>query len=366
MPELSAPVVLIIFNRPHLVRQVWETIRAARPRRLFVVADGPRSDRPEDAALCAACRAIVAQVDWPCEVEHNYAERNLNCGLRVATGLDWVFSQVEEAIVLEDDILPDPSFFGFCQALLERYRSDEQCMGIGGYNVLGEWRRADGSYFFHRHPMTWGWATWARAWRSFDYHLERYRTWNVHERLMAHLGDPEMAAYYWDLFQHLKPALTDAWDTQWVLICYVLGGRWISPTINLVTNVGFDGDATHTGMAHDLRGLIRRGGALWPLNAPAQPGQDAVVDEGFDRWAFLLQTLNSYREMRRLSVWLRALDTNPDLAMPGVFRGGRSTLAPLRNPAELLTVLDYVTPFLADNPRLHRMKADLAALAARP
>jgi hypothetical protein len=365
MPELSTPVVLIIFNRPHLVRQVWETIRAARPSRLFVVADGPRPDRPEDVALCAACRAIVAQVDWPCQVERNYAVSNLNCGLRVATGLDWVFAQVEEAIVLEDDILPDPSFFGFCQDLLARYRHDEQCMGIGGYNVLGEWRRAECSYFFHRHPVTWGWATWARAWRSFDYDLERYRAWNVHERLMAHLSDPEMAAYYWDLFQHLRPAVTDAWDTQWALICAVLGGRWISPTVNLVTNVGFDRDATHTGMAHDLRGLIRRGSAWGPLNAPAQQGQGAV-DEGFDRWAFLLRTLNSYRDMRRLGVWQRALDANPDLAMPGIFRGGRSTLAPLRNPAELLAVLDYVTAFLADNPRLHRMKADLQALAARP
>lgn len=365
MPELSTPVVLIIFNRPHVVRQVWATIRAARPNRLFVVADGPRPDRPEDAALCAESRAIVAQVDWPCQVERNYAEHNLNCGLRVATGLDWVFAQVEEAIVLEDDILPDPSFFGFCQALLARYRSDEQCMGIGGYNVLGEWRRAEGSYFFHRHPVTWGWATWARAWRSFDYHLERYRAWNVHERLLAHLSDPEMMAYTWDLFQHLKPALTDAWDTQWALICTLLGGRWISPTVNLVTNVGFDPDATHTGMAHDLRGLIRRGSAQWPLTAAEQQGRGAV-DENFDRWAFLLQNLNSYRDMRRLSVWQRALDANPHLAMPGIFRGGRTTLAPLRNPAELLAVLDYVAPFMADNPRLHRMKADLAALAARP
>lgn len=363
MSELNTPVVLIIFNRPQLVRQVWATIHAARPNRLFVVADGPRTEHPEDAALCAECRAIVADVDWPCQVERNYADNNLNCGLRVATGLDWVFTQTNEAIVLEDDILPDPSFFGFCQTLLARYRNDAQCMGIGGYNVLGEWRRAECSYFFHRHPITWGWATWARAWRWFDYHLDRYRPWDVQERLLAHLSDATRAADSWDLFQHFKPALTDAWDTQWSLICYILGGRWISPTVNLVTNVGFGGDATHTGMSHDLRGLIRRGSVQELLVAPEQQGCD-VVDEGFDAWVYLLQTLNSYRDLRRLSVWQRALEANPELAMPGIFRGGRATLAPLRNPAELLAVLDYVTPFMAVNPRLERMKAELAALAA--
>lgn len=127
--HLNTSVVLIIFNRPQLVRQVWATIRAARPHRLFVVADGPRTEHPEDAALCAECRAIVADVDWPCQVERNYADNNLNCGLRVATGLDWVFAQTDEAIVLEDDILPDPSFFGFCQTLLDRYRNERKRLG---------------------------------------------------------------------------------------------------------------------------------------------------------------------------------------------------------------------------------------------
>ncbi len=362
---LTTPVVLIIFNRPELVQQVWQVLRTVRPSRLFIIADGPRLDHPEDVALCAACRAIVEQVDWPCQVKREYAAQNVTCGMRVATGLDWVFAQVEEAIILEDDILPDPSFFDFCQTLLVRYRNDEQTLGIGGYNLLGSWRAHEGSYFFHRHPVTWGWATWRRAWNCFDYSLDRYRTWNVQERLRASLSNAAIADYYWDLFQHFNPLLTDAWDIQWTLICHLLRMRWISPSINLVTNLGFEPNATHTAMADDLRGLIKRGRIALPLCTPGDSTFEQI-DEQFDDWVFRLQTLNSYRDIRRVHLWQRALETNPDLGMPGVFRGGRPMLAPLGKPAELLTILDYVTPLMTDNPRLHRMKADLAALVAHP
>jgi hypothetical protein len=365
MSDLQTPVLLIIFNRPDLVQQVFAVLRHMRPSHLFIAADGPRLTHPEDAALCAQCRAIVDQVDWPCQVERNYAETNLTCGRRVATAIDWLFTQVEEAIILEDDILPDPSFFAFCQTLLDRYRDDESTMGIGGYNHLGEWRKDEGSYFFHRHPITWGWATWKRAWACFDFNLTRYRSWNVHEKLVASTADPEMAEYQWQVFQYLDTDTTTAWDIQWSLICTLLGRRWISPAVNLVTNVGFNSRATHTTLDDDLRRYLRRGRISLPFIDPP-PKQEIDIDTQFDRWVFLLQTVNSYRNLRALRVWQRAIDANPDLAMPGILGGGRPILAPLRQPAELLALLDYVTPLMTDNPRLHSLRAEVAAMAVQP
>src|SRR5712692_5523584 len=145
---LTTPVALIIFNRPETTARVFAEIAKARPSRLLLVADGPRLDHPEDVEKCTATRAIVEQVDWPCEVLTNFSEANLGCKMRPVSGINWVFENVEEAIILEDDCLPHPSFFPFCQELLERYRDDQRVMMIGGTNLLGEWRTGAQNYFF--------------------------------------------------------------------------------------------------------------------------------------------------------------------------------------------------------------------------
>lgn len=362
---LHTPIALIIFNRPDLVHQVWESIRAARPRRLFVVADGPRANHPEDAAPCAACRAIVEQVDWPCQVERNYAEANLGCAQRVVTGLDWVFEQVDEAIILEDDILPEPDFFPYCQALLEHYRNEEQIFGIGGYNALGEWPASGSSYVVHRLPAIWGWATWRRAWQQYDFLLTRYQGLNVYERLTAHLPDAEQVAYRWLLYNAFTERQSISWDIQLSLICCLVGGLWISPGTNLITNIGFDERATHTQMMDDLRSHTRVGASPLPLAHPDGP-LSTVIDDQFDRWVFLLEALNTYRDLKALWAWQRAMARRPKLAIPGIPAGWVPSLAPLQHPAELLTVLEHVTPFIADNPRVRRMRADLSALVALP
>jgi hypothetical protein len=367
MPELPTPVVLIIFNRPHLVRQVWETIRAARPSQLFVVADGPRPDRPEDAVLCAESRAIVAQVDWPCQVERNYAGMNLGCDPCIVQGITWAFTQVEEAIILEDDILPDPSFFPFCQDLLTRFRDDGRVMGIGGFNFLGQWQGQAGGYHLHRRITTWGWATWRKAWRHFECGLDWERTADAKKNLAAHLPDSQQADYQSQIFDIYAEQPSMGWDTLYGLICNLADGLWLSPSINLITNLGFGSSATHTKYPDDLRRFVQRSNipVLRHSNAPMLRETPTINDQ-FDRWLFLLEVLNTYRHPRGLHLWYRVMAADPDIAMPEVPGGGRAFLAPLQNPAELLTILDYVTPFMADNPRLHRMKADLAALAARP
>jgi hypothetical protein len=161
--HVNTPIAFFIFNRPDTTARVFEAIRQAQPSKLLVVADGPRSTRPGEAEKCAATRAIIDQVDWECEVLTNYSDVNLGCRHRVSSGLDWVFEQVEEAIILEDDCLPHPTFFRFCEELLEWYRHDHRIVAISGDNFQNGHQSGEFSYYFSRYVHIWGWATWRRG-----------------------------------------------------------------------------------------------------------------------------------------------------------------------------------------------------------
>ncbi len=170
--SLETPVAFIIFKRHDLTERVFQAIREAKPKKLLVIADGPRF--PEEAAKCQKTRDIIQQVDWDCEVLKNYSEVNLGCRQRISSGLDWVFSQVEEAIILEDDCVPAPSFFSFCQTLLDYYRDDNRIMVISGDNFQDGQSRTDYSYYFSRYNHCWGWATWHRAWQYWDFNKNKW------------------------------------------------------------------------------------------------------------------------------------------------------------------------------------------------
>ena len=146
--KLTTPVAFIIFNRPDTTRIVFEEIKKAKPEKLLIIADGPRNNKPGEKERCAETRAIVENIDWECEVLRNYSDKNMGCKNRVASGLNWVFENVEEAIILEDDCLPDQSFFRYCQELLEKYRDDKRIMLIAGDNMLFENNKQKYSYYF--------------------------------------------------------------------------------------------------------------------------------------------------------------------------------------------------------------------------
>ena len=170
---LDTPVVLVIFNRPDFTEVVFRAIAQARPKRLFVLADGPRN--PEEAALCAETRAVI-KVDWPCDLTMDVSEVNLGCRYRCAGGFDMVFAETETAIILDDDCVPDPTFFRFCEEMLDRYRDDERVMSITGSNYLGRWRRGwrSPSYHFSYFGSPWGWASWRRAWNHYDVTMQAW------------------------------------------------------------------------------------------------------------------------------------------------------------------------------------------------
>jgi len=187
---------------------------------LLVIADGPRADQPGEADNCLAARKVVEKVDWDCEVLTNYSEVNLGCGLRPASGIDWVFQNVEEAIILEDDCLPHPTFFQFCDELIDRYRDDERVMMISGDNFQEGKKRTSHSYYFSRYAHTWGWATWQRAWRFYDFDLKLWPELRETNWLLDTLGHEEPAAYWRATFDSLSNT-SDVWDYQWTFACWI-------------------------------------------------------------------------------------------------------------------------------------------------
>jgi hypothetical protein len=275
---VQTPVTFLVFNRPELTAQVFARIRAARPAKLLVVCDGPRAHRPDDAEKVAAVRRVIDEgVDWPCEVLRDFAPQNLGCRQRIASGLTWAFEQVAESIILEDDCLPDPSFFPFAEAMLARFRDDPRVLHVSGNNLTAPHRRHAASYWFSRHPWIWGWATWRRAWAQYDADM---RTWDARRAALdASFASARERAFWTAAFEDARRDLTKAgtWDFPWVYTCRSLGGVSVFPRENLIENLGFGGDSTHT--APDMLRLRLPTRALGSLTHPASMTVDRYGDD---------------------------------------------------------------------------------------
>jgi hypothetical protein len=243
---MQTPVAFIIFNRPDTTARVFEAIRQAKPPLLLVIADGARSSKPDEADKCAATRAIIDRVDWDCEVRTNYSDVNLGCGKRVSSGLDWVFQEVEEAIILEDDCLPHPTFFQFCEEMLEYYRDDTRVMAISGNNFQRGTKYGDDSYYFSRYNHVWGWASWRRAWEKYDFTMSQWPQIRDGNWLNSVLENRELCRYWTVEFEKTHRGDVDTWDYQWTFACWLQNSLTILPQVNLISNIGFNPDATHT------------------------------------------------------------------------------------------------------------------------
>jgi len=247
---MKTPVVFIIFNRPKEAQRVFDTIRTARPEKLLVISDGPRHDR--DRISCAETKKIIDAVDWPCDVVTHYSEKNVGCRKTLSEGLIWAFNQVDRAIVLEADCLPDASAYRFFEEMLDRYSNDEQVMHIGGNFFqhrnpkFSNSPASCSSYYFSNIPHIWGWATWSRAWKHYDPNLIKWPEIKADGTMRKILTNPAVYEYWetiWDQYYDMK---IDSWDGQWTFACLLNKGLSITPTKNLVTNIGFGPDAIHT------------------------------------------------------------------------------------------------------------------------
>jgi hypothetical protein len=239
---LDVPVLLIVYRRPDLTSRALDAIATARPRLLFVAADGAASDGERSA--CAAVRAAATRVTWPCQVYTDFSSTNLGCSARVTSAIDWMFEHADRGIVLEDDCVAAPDFFSFCETLLERYRDDTRVMHISG-EMYHQASRGDASYYFSKYALTWGWATWKRAWERCDRDLATWPAFRDSPEA-ASLFDTEDERRYWTAtFQQRHDGQITEWDYAWWYSC-MTEGLSIHPTVNLVSNVGSGPAAHHT------------------------------------------------------------------------------------------------------------------------
>lgn len=297
------PVALVIFNRPECVRRVIDALRPARPERLFVVADGPRAEVPGEANACAAARAAVEHgIDWPCDVRSNAANENLGCARRVASGLDWVFAEVEEAIVLEDDCVPEERFFPFCRELLERWRETPRVAAIGGSNFQRTDVTNGAGYYFSRYPHVWGWATWRRAWRGYDPAMSEWPAAKREGWPRAYFGSAREAAFWTGVLDRVHAGEIDSWAYRWAFAVWRRDWLAALPAARLVTNIGFDAAATHT--RETPAGMDgRKREQRWPLRHDGRVEREKAAD----RYTFEhhFHPTIPVRVRRKFGRWLR-------------------------------------------------------------
>lgn len=305
MTQYEVPIAFFVFNRPDTTARVFEEIRRLKPLKLLVVADGPRANRPGESEKCVLVRGIVEQVDWPCEVLNNYAEINMGCKRRVSSGLDWVFEQVEEAVILEDDCLPHTTFFTFCQELLRKYREDDRVMMISGDNFQFGHRRTLYSYYFSSYPHIWGWASWRRAWRFYDVEMSLWPE-IISGGWLKDIYPRKCVERFWcNKFSDTYNGQIDTWDHQLTFAIAVNNGLCIVPDRNLVSNIGFSADATHTGKWSSLAEIPVES-MEFPLHHPPYVTRDAIADKRTENKQFSSQT-SLIRFLRRLGGIFNAL-----------------------------------------------------------
>lgn len=282
---LTTPVVLLVFNRPEHTRRLLAALRVAQPAHVFIVADGPRPEVADDAARCAEVRALCeSEMVWPAEVQRDFAKENLGLRRRVSSGLDWVFTQAEEAIILEDDCIPHPSFFPFCAELLARYREDERVGVVTGDNFQPQPFVCEASYYFSKYPHCWGWATWRRAWRHFDNRMALWPELRDSDWLGGLFANPSDQSHWRTLFDSAHAGTLNSWAFPWVFACWAHTQLTATPQVNLVQNIGFGAGATHTVAA--LSPTAESAGLDFPLTHPVRVGIHQPADEHVQRHHF--------------------------------------------------------------------------------
>lgn len=299
---VRAPIALFAFNRPETTARVFDAVRAARPSRLFLVCDGPRADREGERVRCAEVRRLLEGVDWPCAVERHYSDANLGCRMRISSGIAWVFSLTEEAIFLEDDTLPDASFFSYCDELLERYRDDERVLSISGYCPHGESPIDRESYWFSAYPRIWGWAGWRRTWTAYDAQMTSWPAFKASKAWRGRSAVEREAFGGW--FDAVYAGTSDTWDAQFVLLGLQQSALTAIPRQNLMTNLGFGPDATHT-KAMPLFAPGRVWSARFPLVHPRRVQRNARFDDEILRAEHAIRGMALTRATRRIlrQVW---------------------------------------------------------------
>jgi hypothetical protein len=265
----NTPILFLVFNRPDVTRKVFKKIRQIKPKYLYIAADGPRKDNEGDADKCLLTRQIATAIDWDCEYKTLFQKSNLGCGKAVSNAISWFFDNVEQGIILEDDCLPSNSFFPFCQELLDKFKHNEKILLISGFNRLSDFSYDNHSYLFSKSAGIWGWATWKRAWGIYNFNVPEWQDENIKFKVLNTLPDDNSRIdmkYHLDLIGSDLPQVS--WDYQWWFYRQLYDGLGIVPAQNLISNIGFGADATHTLDSNSDITKLKRNEIKFPLNHP--------------------------------------------------------------------------------------------------
>ena len=277
----NTPILYIIFNRLDTVKQTFPKIKEQKPKQLFIAADGPRVDRVGEFNKCKEVREwVLNQIDWECDLHTLFRDENLGCGKGPAEAITWFFDNVEQGIILEDDCLPVKSFFTFCEELLDYYKTDKRIMQISGTNRLNHCSNDNKSYFFTNYPSEWGWATWKRSWNLYDFSIKQWDN-NSSKQIIRDVFYDE---YKYNciskiLDQTINNNEVTWWDYQWGFIKNINSGLTVTPCINLISNIGFSVDASHTFDKNSPFYNIPSEDICFPLIKPKEVYKTVILDK---------------------------------------------------------------------------------------
>jgi hypothetical protein len=305
--QTRSAVLFIVFNRPETTRRVFDAIKTAKPKRLYIAADGPRPDFPDDDLLCRQTRDIVSEIDWDCKVKTLFGDENAGCRYGVSAAVGWFFSHEEEGIILEDDCLPADNFFKFCDELLEKYRYDTRVRHITGCNLQFGKKWGNASYYFSSRVHVWGWASWKRVWDDYDVELAKYNVADVKAQ-MKNIYDDDLVAEAWaNIFKGVKANGINSWAYPLDFINFFNNGLVIIPNQNLISNIGFNVGATHTTDEENIYANIPLSGIdeiTHPVFMVPQKQADlAIINHDFNIAAIRHKQGKWHRKLKR---WFKA------------------------------------------------------------
>ena len=289
--SFSTPVLFLIFNRPDTTQQVFSAIREAKPPRLYVAADGPRSDYPDDAESCEIARSAATNVDWDCEVKTLFRERNLGCGLAVTSAIDWFFEQESEGMILEDDTKPSEQFFKFINFGLRKYRDDKNIGSICGYNPLTPKSNKIDRIIISNYPSVWGWGTWKSVWEKYNLQADFHYLHKV-TTIYRHIKHLRYTMYIMSILRGVEQREVDTWCAQFGFIFAKYKYKVVYPPINLIENVGFGDLATHT-KGQNYTNIISN------MKLDYKNLKESY-DESFDHERFNIERPNNYNRFMKI------------------------------------------------------------------
>lgn len=307
----SIPVLILAFNRSEKIQALLHALRSIQPKKIYISLDGPRAGNAQDELEQQKIIEQVQAIDWQCTLKIHKNNTNLGCKKAVASGITWFFSKEEKGIILEDDCIPSQDFFQFCAELLAKYATNPKVMSIAGSCLIKGLQQKE-SYFFSSTPLCWGWATWRRAWNLYDVEMKDWPEYHSLSLLDKKFSDQKVVQYWTNIFDKTFQGKIDTWDYQWVFTLLKHQGVSINPSVNLITNTGFDNSATHTKFAPLGQAFASRKKLNFPLIHPKEISVNTSLDKSIQDqiyltskfrylWSLLLGTLK-HRVLRDLKL----------------------------------------------------------------